>query len=196
MSFFISIMLLPLYRFFRKRKFPEGIAIFLPILSVLIVAALIIWLFYRQTSFLLHDYHKIETNLTTHLNALSLWISRVFEFSPTEQLQFINEQSSKFFSYAASILSGAAGSATGTLIFFGLLPIYTFLLIMYRSIFMKFILMCFEPKEHSNIEVVMLQIERMGKKYLLGLLIQLGYITILLWVILAFLSYDLFIIDP
>jgi predicted PurR-regulated permease PerM len=60
MSFFISIMLLPVFRFFRKRKLPESIAIFLPILLVIIVAALIVWLFYSQMRFLLHDYHKIE----------------------------------------------------------------------------------------------------------------------------------------
>lgn len=185
MSFFISIMLLPVFRFFRKRKLPETIAILLPILLVIIIAILIVWLFYSQMKFLLHDYQKIQQNLTIHLNALSLWISRVFEFSPTDQLNFINQQSNKLFNYAANILSGAAGSATGLLIFFGLLPIYSFLLIMYRSIFMKFILMCFEPKEHENIEAVMQQIEKMGKKYLLGLLIQLCYITILLWGILA-----------
>jgi predicted PurR-regulated permease PerM len=185
MSFFISIMLLPVFRFFRKRKLPESIAILLPILLVIIVAALIVWLFYSQMKFLLLDYDKIEQNLTIHLNALSLWVSRVFGFSPTDQLNFINQQSNKLFNYAANILSGAAGSATGILIFFGLLPIYTFLLIMYRSIFMKFILMCFEPKEHQNIEAVMQQIEKMGKRYLLGLLIQLCYITILLWGILA-----------
>lgn len=185
MSFFISIMLLPLYRFFRRRKFPDALAVFLPILLVIIVGALVVWLFYNQTSFLLSDYPKIEKNLTIHLNALSSWISRVFNFSPTEQLKFISDQSNKFLSYAANVLSGAAGSATGTLLFIGLLPVYTYLLIMYRSILMKFILMCFEPKEHSNIEDVMLQIEKMGKKYLLGLLIQLGYITILLWGILA-----------
>ena len=50
---------------------------------------------------------------------------------------------------------------------------------------MKFILLCFDPKEHKNIQDVMLQIEMMGKRYMFGLLIQLCYITILLWAILA-----------
>jgi len=185
MAFFISIMLLPLFRFFKKRKLPEALAILLPILLVIIVAALIGWLFYSQMKFLLEDYQKIEQNLTTHLNALSLWISRVFGFSPTDQVKFINQQSNKLLNYAASFLSGAAGSATGVLIFFGLLPIYTFLIIMYRSIFMRFILMCFEPREHENVQEVMQQIERMSKRYLLGLLIQLCYITVLLWAILG-----------
>lgn len=185
MSFFISIMLLPLFRFFRKLRLSEGLAIFLPILLVFIVMALIVWLFYNQMRFLLYDYQTIQQNLTTHLNALSLWISRVLGFSPKEQVEFINQQSNKLLNYAASIFSGAAGSATGTLIFLGLLPIYTFLLMMYRGILMKFILMCFETKEHENIQVVTGQIENMSKRYLLGLLIQLCYITLLLWGILA-----------
>lgn len=50
---------------------------------------------------------------------------------------------------------------------------------------MKFILMWFETKEHENIQVVTVQIENMSKRYLLGLLIQLCYITLLLWGILA-----------
>lgn len=185
MAFFISIMLLPLFRFFRRRKLSETLAILLPILLVIIVAALIVWLFYNQMRFLLADYHKIEQNLTTHLNALSVWISQSFGFTPKEQVTFINQQSNKLLNTAANIFSGAAGSATSVLIFFGLLPIYTFLIVLYRGIFLKFILMSFEAKEHRNIEDIMHQIERMGKKYLLGLLIQLGYITVLLWVILG-----------
>ncbi|THU38217.1 AI-2E family transporter [Niastella caeni] len=185
MSFFISIMLLPLFRFFRRLRLAEGLAIFLPILFMFIVMALIVWLFYNQMRFLLYDFQTIQQNLTTHLNKLSLWISRVFDFSPKEQVEFMNQQSNKLLNYAASIFSGAAGSATGTLIFLGLLPIYTFLLMMYRGILMKFILLCFEPKEHENIQVVTGQIENMSKRYLLGLLIQLCYITLLLWGILA-----------
>jgi predicted PurR-regulated permease PerM len=41
MAFFISIMLVPIYRFLRKYKFPEVLAIILPILLVLIFVGLI-----------------------------------------------------------------------------------------------------------------------------------------------------------
>jgi predicted PurR-regulated permease PerM len=185
MAFFVSIMLLPVFRFFKKRKLPEALAILLPIILVLTVSALIIWLFYSQLSMLLRDYRKIEQNLTTHLDALQSWINRAFGFSPTQQVQFIKQQSNRLFSYAGNILSGAAGSATGILLFFGLLPIYIYLIILYRSIFFKFLLMCFSPEKHNNVENVMWQIEKMVKKYLIGLLIQLGYITLLLWGLLA-----------
>jgi predicted PurR-regulated permease PerM len=50
MAFFISIMLLPIYRFLIKKKFPESLAIILPILLMLAFIAGIIWFFSAQIS--------------------------------------------------------------------------------------------------------------------------------------------------
>ena len=43
MAFFISIMLLPIYRLLIRYKLPESISIILPILIVLIFIAGIVW---------------------------------------------------------------------------------------------------------------------------------------------------------
>lgn len=180
MAFFISLLLLPIFRFFRKWKVPVAIAIFLPILCLTIGVALIGWLFSSQLGVLLTDFPQIARNVTKHLDSLSIWIAHVFGFSPTEQLKFINEQSNKLFGLAGGLLSGAAGSATDMVLFFGLLPAYIYLIILYKSLFVKFILLWFEPDIHVNVEDAMRQIESMVKSYLVGLLIQIAYITILL----------------
>ncbi|MEO5599862.1 MAG: AI-2E family transporter [Cyclobacteriaceae bacterium] len=180
MSFFFSLLLMPVFRFFRKLKVPEAIAIFLPILFLTVLVVLITWLFSSQVGILLNDIPQITQNVTRHLDNLSLWISNTFGFSATEQLKFITVQSNKLFSSAGSVLRGTAGPLTSTIIFFALLPIYIYLIMMYRNLFIKFILMWFEPKEHINVEEGMRQTEKMVKKYLMGLLIQITYITILL----------------
>lgn len=180
MAFFFSLMLLPVFRFFRKLKVPEGVAIFLPIFLLTIIVALIIWLFSSQVGALMDDFPKIQRTVTRHLDDLSIWISNSFGYSPAEQLKFINTQSNKFFSSVGGILSGAAGSISGVLIFIGLLPIYIYLIIMYRNLFVKFILMWFKPAEYQNVEEGIRQTEKMVKNYLIGLLIQITYIVILL----------------
>ncbi|MBS1529610.1 MAG: AI-2E family transporter, partial [Bacteroidetes bacterium] len=53
MAFFVSLMLMPLFRFFRKLKVPETIAIFLPILLLTIVVIAVIWLFSDRVGALL-----------------------------------------------------------------------------------------------------------------------------------------------
>jgi predicted PurR-regulated permease PerM len=74
MAFFFSLMLLPIFRFFRKLKLPEVIAVFLPILLLTIVIALIIWLFSSQVGALLDDFPQIERTVAKHLDKQLIWI--------------------------------------------------------------------------------------------------------------------------
>src|SRR3569833_1459704 len=107
MAFFFSLVLLTAFRFFRKSKVPEVIAVFLPILLLTIVVALLIWLFSSQVSALLDDFPKIQHTVAKHLDDLSIWISRSFGYSPAAQVKFINTQSLKLFSSLGGVLSGA-----------------------------------------------------------------------------------------
>lgn len=180
MAIFFSTMLLPAFRFFRNRKVPEVIAVFLPILLFTILAVLVIWIFYNQIDIFVSDFAAIEKTTIKHLDNLSIWIDRSFGYSPAEQLKFINEQSNKLFGSVGNIVSTAAGSLSFAFIFWGIMPVYIYLIILYRRVFVNFILLWFKPAEHKNVEETIRQTEKMVKGYLLGLLIQITYITILL----------------
>ena len=129
MAFFLALMLLPVLRFLRRRKVPEGLAIFLSIIFLVIIIGLIIWFFSSQISGLIADFPQIKENVKLHLDSLSRWIDSKWGLSTDRQVQLINEQNDKVFDFAGGMLGGAASSVTGTLIFFGLLPIYIFLLL-------------------------------------------------------------------
>ncbi|MFA6246170.1 MAG: AI-2E family transporter [Mucilaginibacter sp.] len=180
MAFFFSLVLLPVFRFFRKLKVPEVIAVFLPILLLTVIVALLIWLFTSQVSALLDDFPQIQRTVAKHLDDLSIWISRSFGYSPAEQVKFINVQSKKLFSSLGGVLSGAAGSLSGIIIFLGLLPIYIYFIMLYRNLFIRFILMWFKKEQYQKVEDIIRQTEGMVKNYLVGLLIQITYIIILL----------------
>ncbi|MCC8426502.1 AI-2E family transporter [Mucilaginibacter sp. UR6-11] len=180
MAFFFSLLLLPVFRFFRKLKVPEVIAVFLPILLLTIIVALIIWLFSGQVGALLDDFPQVQRTVAKHLDDLSIWISTSFGYSPAEQVRFINVQSKKLFSSLGDVLGSAAGSLSSIIIFMGLLPIYIYFIILYRNLFLKFLLMWFKKEEHEDVEEIVRQTEKMAKNYLVGLLIQITYIIILL----------------
>jgi predicted PurR-regulated permease PerM len=179
-AFFIAILLLPSYRFLRKRKLPEALAIFLSILLLIIILALLIWFFTAQFSRLIHDFPQIKQNVMGHLNSLSVWINEKTNFSTERQLALINEQSNKLLNYAGGLLGGAAASLTSIFIFFGLLPIYIFLLLFYKNLLLRFVFMWFPESNHRQVEEVMRESEIIIKSYLIGLLIQVSYITVLL----------------
>jgi predicted PurR-regulated permease PerM len=180
MAFFLAIMLLPIYRFFRKRRFPEAISIVLSLLFLIVLLGLLIWFFSSQISQLISDFPQIKHNVQLHLNKLSAWINEKWGMSTERQVKLINEQNDKLLNYAGGVLSGAASSVTGTLIFIGLLPIYIFLLLFYKNLLLRFVFLWFPKASHSKVEEVMRESEIIIKSYLTGLLIQITYITVLL----------------
>jgi predicted PurR-regulated permease PerM len=180
MAFFISIMLLPLYRFFRKRRFPEAVAIGVSLLALIVVLGLIIWFFSSQISILIRDFPAIQKNVMKHLYALSNYIGSKTPFSSQEQINFINEQSNNLLNYAGGLLGGVAGGVTGTVIFIGLLPIYIFLLLFYKNLLLRFVFLWFPRDSHERVEETLSEMQAIIKSYLFGLLIQVTYMTVLL----------------
>jgi predicted PurR-regulated permease PerM len=188
MAFFLSIVLLPTYRFLRKKKFPEVLAILLPILFGAVFIGSVIWFFSNQISILVADFPQIQRNISFHLNNLSYWINSKTDFSTQEQIKFLNEQSNKLLTNAGNIIGGAAGSITSGFIFIGLVPIYIYLFLSYKNLLLRFVFVWFKQDQHKKVKEVMKETEVIIKSYIVGLLIQIAYITILLGGILLILD--------
>jgi predicted PurR-regulated permease PerM len=184
MAFFLSIVLLPGYRFFRRKKIPETLSIALVILLLFIAMGLVVWFFSSQISRLVADFPTIRKNVSVHLNSLSEWIGKKANFSTEKQLELINEQSNKLLNYAGGMLGGAAASLTSIFIFLGLLPIYIFLMLFYKNLLIRFLFLWFPSDSHPKVEETLRQSEAIIKSYLVGLLIQITYITLLLGITL------------
>jgi predicted PurR-regulated permease PerM len=180
MAFFLSIMLLPVYRFLRKKKLPEGLAIGLSLLVLVLVAAGIVWFFSSQISQLVADFPTIKKNVRLHLNSLSGWVNTRFKISTQRQAELIDQQNDKLMNWVSGIAGGAASSLTGIFIFVGLLPIYIFLMLFYKNLLLRFVFLWFPERAHPKVEEVMRESEVIIKSYLVGLAIQITYITVLL----------------
>ncbi len=180
MAFFISIMLLPVYNFFKRRKIPNALSIFLSILLIAIAVAGVVWFFSSQVSSLIADFPEIKKNVWKHLNSISRWINEISDFSTQEQVKLLDEQANKLLNFGGNLLTGAAGSVTSTLIFVGLLPIYIYLILFYKNLLVRFVFLWFPEENHAKVREAMLETKVIIKSYLLGLLIQITYITVLL----------------
>jgi predicted PurR-regulated permease PerM len=180
MAFFISIMLLPVYRFLRKYKVPESLSIIIPILLVAIFIASIVWFFSAQIGMLVEDFPQIKQNVAKHLHSLQDWIGSLTGIDTQKQTAFINEKSDDLLSMGGKAASGAAVTLTSVFVFVGLLPIYIYLILFYKDILLRFTFMWFKTDDHPKVKEVVYETESIIKSYLIGLLIQVSYMTVLL----------------
>jgi predicted PurR-regulated permease PerM len=180
MAFFISILLLPIFRKLMKWNFPEVAAIILPILLLAIFLGLIVWFFSAQFSTLVQDFPDIKKNVGIHIKSLQTWIGKISNFSTHEQAKFIQDKSDDLLGMAGKAASGAAVTLSSLFVFVGLLPIYIYLMLFYKDILLRFIFMWFKPDHHPKVKEAIYETEAIIKNYLVGLLIQVSYMTILL----------------
>lgn len=142
--------------------------------------ALLVWFLSKNFTRLIEDFPTLKANVIVHLENLSNWINSKTSFSTEKQLQLINQQSEKLVNFAGGYLGGLASSLTALLIFFGLVPIYIFLLLFYRNLLLRFIFLWFKEAEHERVKETVKEMQGIIKSYLGGLLIQIAYITVLL----------------
>lgn len=179
MAFFLSLLLLPVYRWLRRIRLPEVLAIAIAIIGMLAVVAGIFIFFSWQVGNLLSDIPTIQRNLMIHWTALSDWISQKLHYSSQQQMALLTKQLQGAGAGLMGYMQGAALSLTSVLIFVGLLPIYIFLILFYRNLLVRFVYMWFEEPNHPQVEAALRETESIVKFYLIGLLIQITYLTIL-----------------
>lgn len=179
-AFFVSILLLPVYRMFKKISFPNTVAILCAILIAAIVVASVFWFFGMQISNLLSDITTIQKNLTLHWEKLSSWINQKTHFSTSQQLSWLEQRGQSLLGDVGKYLSGAALTLSSIFVFVGLLPLYIFLMLFYKNLLLRFVFLWFKEADHQTVTTALYETESIIKSYLLGLMIQITYITILL----------------
>lgn len=179
MAFFLSLLLLPVFRWLVKHRIPEPIAIVMCILGLfLLIAGVAVFLSWQIAGFV-SDISTIEKNLTAHWNSLSSWISSTAHVPIEQQMSVIREQGSKMGNNVAGYMQGAMVSISSIFIFVGLLPIYIFLILFYRNLLLRFVYLWFRDGSHEKVEEAARETEVMVKYYLVGLIIQITYLTVL-----------------
>ena len=184
MALVASIALLPVFRFLIRKKIPNSISIFLTILLMSIILSLIVFFITLQLKPLINNFEIIKQNISNHINVISNWFSNKTAVSITQQAEIVNQQANKFLDSAGNFLNDAAGSVGNLLIFFALFPIYTFLILYYKNLLRRFLLMWFPQDESVQVGETIKSIESIIQSYIVGLMIQFGYMTILLGVTL------------
>ncbi len=180
LAFFLTILVYPIFRWLVNKKVPEILAIAIVLIVLFTGMGLLVWFISSQFSKLIEDFPTLRENVAIHLQHLSDWISSKTNVSTQKQLDLLNQQSEKLVNFAGGYLGGFMSSLTAIFIFFGLVPIYIFLLLFYRNLLLRFVFMWFKEPDHQRVKETVQETQVIIKSYIGGLLIQIGYITILL----------------
>ena len=179
LSLLFAILLRPLVVLLTsKLRFPHVIAVLTAVILFIVIIAAILSFVSWQISGIASDWDKIKGNLLVHYDTLRHRIESSFHISYTEQKKYIDKATKDSLDQGIGLVENALTTVTGTLLNIVLIPIYTFLFLLYRTIFIKFFAKLFRDEE-AKLQDILFNIKIAIQSFLLGLLTEMGIVSVL-----------------
>ena len=132
-----------------------------------------------QVSEMTNDFSKIQRNFSIHIEHLQQYIKENFHISSREQKKYIDDATQDTLKQGKSAIGSTLMSFTDIALSVTLVPIYTFLILLYHNHFILFLSKLFKKEDHEKLKEVLEQIKVSVKSYIIGLIIEMIAVSIL-----------------
>lgn len=170
----IAILLNPLSNRFSKRL-PKAVSI---IIAMLIALAIVMGLMYFLSSQVAHffdDLDAIKAKLIQLLHQSQSWLEANFGLSTKKQVQMLNDAANSSKAVIGQTLSGLLGVLS--VVF--LIPVYTFLIMYYKTLILNFLFEVFSEENQSKVLDIITETKSAIQSYIVGLLIETAIVAVL-----------------
>lgn len=180
LSLLFAILLRPVSHFLKsKLRFPHVISVIFSITLLLFVVIGILTFISWQISSIANDWEMIKNNLSIHFDTIQEMIRDNFNLSKREQKKLIANAAQSSIETGKTFIGSTLVSFTDTFLNLTLIPIYTFLFLLYRTHFIIFLSKLFKPQYQENLKTILFEVKVSIQSYIIGLIIQMVAVTTL-----------------
>lgn len=173
----MAVLLRPVEGWLMKLGIPKLMAISLAVLFAVLIASAVAVLLSMQLADFSDEWPKLKRNIDLFYRDARRWIRREYSVSYRQQAEYLkNAQTKTLENFQAPETLGVVTGPLGTLI---LIPIYTFLLLYYRTMLMHFTVVLFAEKHKGKVLEAMGEIKSIIQSYMVGLLLETTAVAIL-----------------
>ena len=169
----LAILLITPCHFFEKAGFPRGVAALVSLLLALII--FIIVFYYLSTSIISfrNDIPILIERMQQTLQHFKHWAIEKFNVSPERMDAFISDSRSSAVPSVSAIINTTVTTVSSLIFHVIIIFIYAFLMLLYRSLIVAFLIRVFKNEHTEKIQRVLANIHFMIKSYLMGLVIEM-----------------------
>ena len=180
LSILCAILLQPIVYFLKdKIRIPVVIG---AVLTVAFFVAVFIGIFIfisLQIGDIITDIDKIQNNLNIHITNIQQFIRVNFNISSRDQKVFINQATNDSIENGKQMIGVTITSLSNTILNTILVPIYTFLILIYGNHFKLFLKKLVFRKHHPILNDVIIQVKSTVKGYIIGLILESIFVSAL-----------------
>jgi len=178
-SFFIAILLNPVVDYLCEKKINRAAAILISILLLILFLTGIVYFITSQLIMFSEMLPELEVKINTLFTDTILWASQAFNLSTTKINAWIDQMKSDTLDSAKELIGPMVLSMGALMAVFLLLPVYIFLILWYKQLFLEFISKLFPPGEHKTVFEVLRETKVLIQNYLIGLIAETGIVAVM-----------------
>ena len=180
LSCLFAIILRPVVSFLiRRLRFPHFIAVVFAIVLFVLIFLGIFYFISLQVSDMASDWGKIKENFLYHIEHFQQLIRDNFHLSKREQNEIISNAAKDSIDSGKQIVGSTLNSFTNIALNLTLIPIYTFLFLLYQNLFITFLCKLYKPEDHKKLREILFQIKVAVQSYVVGLLFEMVAVSVL-----------------
>jgi AI-2 transport protein TqsA len=171
----IAILLNPLVNLFMKWRIPKPVSIMIALLTAVFIFAGLMFFLSSQVSHFADFFPQLKQKAGGLISRLQGWIATTFNYSKARQAAALQDAEKDM----QPFITGMLGSLMGTLAVVILLPIYIFLILYYKPLFLNFFYEVFDDRHENKVAEILSETKNSIQKYVTGLLIEMLIVAVL-----------------
>lgn len=177
LALLFAILLNPVVNFLNKKaRIPNVIAVLFSITLLFAFVGGIVFFIYWQAADISQEWPSIKQNFSTHIKSAERWIQETFHVSRYKQEQYVQQTAQKSLN-ESNWMGSTLSSFSNTFASLILIPLYTFLILLYRKLFVNFLLQVVDAKNEAKLIDILVNIGSIVQNYIVGLLIEMAVVA-------------------
>ena len=162
-------LLYPLANFLEKRRFPRILAILISIILLLTMITFTGLFVYRKLGVFVGDFPSFRVKAISRIDALEKTISELSGIADLKLTDFLRSRVTGMFDAGSNAFNRAFTATTGAIFRLGILPVFIFMFLYYRTKFAWFI-MKIVPREKQLLTLnVLKEVSTVASRYMGGI---------------------------
>ncbi|MBE9584164.1 AI-2E family transporter [Mucilaginibacter sp. JRF] len=177
-GFLFAVLLLPVSDFLeRKLRFPRSISSFAAIILFVGFISLVGYLVGSQISSLASDWPMLKTQITQSIDSIQSWIEVSFHINTDKQMNYVHDTTQKIMESGTVVLGTTFGAVSSLLLFYVFILIFTFFILFYRRLLIRFIMRVFSDDHSTTVMDVVENIQKILRQYIVGLILEMVVVS-------------------
>jgi putative permease len=178
----ICIVLMTPCDYMEHHRVPRSVAAIICLVAAITVVFTIFYFISSQIVNFRNDLPQLGQQLFDGIHTLQLWIQQKFHLRASVVKNYLDSATSETLTHTSTLLGTTFSTVGSTIIYLVLIPIYTFLLLLYRSMIVTFLLRSFSEQHSPVVHTILGKTKAVIKGYIVGLGIEMLIVAMMIFV--------------